>query len=85
VLGHKGRVGVLAHDVYDGVKPDEIRRALVPGAQWMMQEEWKSPCSKLCLRNPSCSQDVPSRDSAVKNLRVWLEMVSVEGMEPSTD
>lgn len=39
VLGHKGKIGVLAHDVYDGVKPEEIRRALVQGAQWMMREE----------------------------------------------
>jgi deazaflavin-dependent oxidoreductase (nitroreductase family) len=39
VLGHKGKVGVLAHDVYDGVKTEEIRRKLMLGAQWMMQEE----------------------------------------------
>jgi hypothetical protein len=39
VLGHKGKVGVLAHDIYDGVKPEEIRHALVLGACWLQQEE----------------------------------------------
>lgn len=39
VLGHKGKIGVLAHDVYDGVKPSEIRQALVLGASWLQQEE----------------------------------------------
>jgi hypothetical protein len=39
VLGHKAKVGVLAHDVYEKVKPEEIRRALVLEASWLMQEE----------------------------------------------
>jgi hypothetical protein len=39
VLGHKGKVGVLAHDIYDGVKPEEIRHALVLGTCWLQQEE----------------------------------------------
>jgi integrase len=39
VLGHTGKIGVLAHDVYDRAKQSEIRQALVFGASWLQQEE----------------------------------------------
>jgi integrase len=39
VLGHGKRTGVLAHDVYDHASENEIRQALVLGANWLMQEE----------------------------------------------
>ncbi len=56
VLGHGKRTGVLAHDVYDHASENEIRQALVLGANWLMQEE---AIQKALLGNQLCPQMCP--------------------------
>jgi integrase len=55
-LGHGKSTGVLAHDVYDHVSADELRRALVMGANWLMREE---VLEKALLGDQLCPQLCP--------------------------
>jgi hypothetical protein len=73
---------MLAHDIYDGVKPEEIRHALVLGSM-LVAARRRHAASFACVIRV-VPKHVPSRDCAVKNLPVWLKMVSAEGIEPST-
>ncbi len=52
VLGHSKGTGVLAIDTYDHANDEEIREALVMGANWLMREEEIKKAlqgSQLCL------------------------------------